>query len=87
MTNAYIKLSTQEYPRHVGDIEIDPAGIEDYAQVSWYDPPYYDTAKQLCYETTPINVNEIWIMKWITRDKTQEEIDLDNKTADKKVFK
>jgi hypothetical protein len=41
----------------------------------------------LCYETTPINVNEIWIMKWITRDKTQEEIDLDNKTADKKVFK
>jgi hypothetical protein len=25
--SAYIKLSTGEYPRHIGDIHIDPAGM------------------------------------------------------------
>lgn len=79
MTNAYIKLSTQEYPRHIGDIEIDPAGIEDYASVIWSDMPEFDKVTQRCYETTPINIDGVWTMQWTVRDATQEEIDLANK--------
>ena len=79
MTNTYIKISTNEYPRHIGDIEIDPAGIEDYAQVSWCNQPYYNIATQRCYEVTPINIDGVWTMQWVVRDATQEEIDLVNK--------
>jgi hypothetical protein len=31
--SSYIKLSTKEFPRRIGDIGIDPAGIADYAIV------------------------------------------------------
>lgn len=71
---AYIKLSTNEYPRHVGDIEIDPIGIEDYAQVTWVDRPDYDTKLQRCYEGVPVLNDNVWYMTWIVRDATQEEI-------------
>jgi hypothetical protein len=76
--SAYIKLSTLAYPRHIGDIEIDPAGMADYAHVEWRDPPEYDRATQRCGETAPVQENGIWHMVWAVRDATQQEIDYAN---------
>jgi hypothetical protein len=75
---AYINLTTNEYPRHVGDIELDPVGIENYAQVTWVNKPDYNTELQRCYEGEPMQINSVWYMTWIVRDATQEEIELVN---------
>jgi len=77
--SAYIKLSTLEYPRHVGDIEIDPAGAQDYALVQWVDPPIFDRATQRCNEAAPIEIDGTWTMQWFVRDATPKEIEQANK--------
>lgn len=71
--SAYIKLSTQEYPRHMGDIELDPAGMEDYAVVEWQDRPSC-TATQRLKEGSPQLVDGKWVMTWQVREATQSEI-------------
>jgi hypothetical protein len=77
---AYIKLPTNEYPRHDGDIALDPSG--EYAVVQWIDPPEFDHATQRCGEGAPVNDNGVWRMVWIVRQATQEEIDKANKPFD-----
>lgn len=62
--SVYIKLSTLEYPRHIGDIAIDPAGAQDYAPVTWVDPPEHDPITQRCGETSPVQINGTWTMQW-----------------------
>jgi hypothetical protein len=79
---AYIKLSTNEYPRHVGDIQIDPAGLEDYAEVQWTDRPTFDNATERCYEDAPTLKNGVWKMTWVVRDATPQEIELANRPID-----
>ena len=74
---AYIKLSTLEYPRHIGDIEIDED--KNYAQVEWVDQPDFDFKTQRCYEGMPVEIDGTWHMTWIVRDATQDEIDQANK--------
>lgn len=76
--SAYIKLSTLEYPRHIGDIEIDPIGMEDFSIVQWVDRPEYNNLTQLCYEGIPEYVDNIWKITWVVRDATQEELDIIN---------
>ena len=71
--SAYIKLLTGEYPRHPGDIALDPNS--EYAVVEWVDSPSIDASTQRCDEGSPINENGIWRMTWVVRDATQEEID------------
>jgi hypothetical protein len=71
--SAYIKLSTQEYPRYIGDIEIDPAGMEDYALVEWQDRPSCAETQRL-QEGAPQFVDGKWVMTWQTREATQSEI-------------
>ena len=75
--SAYIKLSTLEYPLHVGDIAIDPAGVEDYAHVEWVDRPAYDTTTQLCVEGKPENRAGAWHVTWAVRPKTTAELEAD----------
>lgn len=70
--SAYIKLSTLEYPRHIGDIEID--SDKNYAHVELVNTPEFDSKIQRCYEGEPIEVDGIWHMTWIVRDATEEEI-------------
>jgi hypothetical protein len=77
---AYIKLSTGEYPRHAGDIALDPDS--EYSSVEWVDPPEIDPTTQRLYEGSPINDNGTWRMTWIVRDATQEEIDAASKPFD-----
>ena len=72
---SYIKLSTNEYPRHIGDIEIDPMGVEDYAHVEWVDMPIFDKVTQRCGTGNPVEIDGKWYMTWAVRDATQEEIE------------
>jgi hypothetical protein len=74
--NAYIKLSTNEYPRHIGDIELDPAGMADYVPVEWVDPPAHDPETQRCAESPPEQINGVWQMVWEMRDFTPEELQI-----------
>ena len=75
---SYIKLSTNDYPRHIGDIEIDSIGVEDYAHVEWVDMPIFDKVTQRCGAGTPVEIDGKWYMTWIVCDLNQEEIDLEN---------
>lgn len=77
---AYIKLSTNEYPRHDGDIALDPTG--EYAAVQWVDAPDFNRATQRCGEGLPEQVNGQWRMTWIVRDATPEEIEIANRPFD-----
>lgn len=69
---AYIKLSTLEYPRHIGDIEIDED--KNYAQVEWVDRPDYDPLTQQCHEGLPILENDVWRMTWVVDNLPQEGV-------------
>jgi hypothetical protein len=75
----YIKLSTLEYPRHIGDIKIDLAGMSDYAIVEWVDRPTIDQKTQRCFEQQPVQVDGVWQMTWAVRDATAEEIEIASK--------
>jgi hypothetical protein len=78
----YIKLSTLEYPRHVGDIQLDPAGMSDYAHVEWTDYPDFDRATQRCRESAPVQIDGVWKMTWVVRDATPQEIEKANTPFD-----
>jgi hypothetical protein len=71
---AYIKLSTKEYPRHIGDIEIDPAGMADYAPVEWIGPPQIDNRRQRMALGEPLLTDNVWKTTWnITQIPDSEE--------------
>jgi hypothetical protein len=74
--SAYININTLEYPRHEGDIALDPQN--QYAVVQWVDMPSFDSATQRCYEGAPEQIDGQWRMTWIVRDATQKEIDRAN---------
>jgi hypothetical protein len=91
--NAYIKLTTMEYPRYEGDIRLDHPDIpedltgatfpcpNDYAPVQWVDPPTFDSAVQNAEEIAPTFINGVWRMNWHVRQLDQASIDLIKKIA------
>ena len=79
---AYIKLSTLEYPRHIGDIQIDRVGANDYASVEWTDRPEFDRVLQRCSEGAPVQINGVWKMTWVVRNATLDEIEKANNMVD-----
>ena len=62
--STYIKLSTLEYPRHIGDIERDPLGMSDYALVDWVDPPPFNPHTQTRSQLLPQQHGNRWRMVW-----------------------
>jgi len=80
--SSYIKLSTNEFPRHIGDIQIDPAGMDDYAHVEWVEMPEFNSETQRCIAGFPQQVDGIWYWTWAVRDATPEEIEEANKPFD-----
>lgn len=72
--SAYIKLSTLEYPRHVRDIEIDPAGISDYAWVECVAPPAFNPHTQRVTQKPPEYRNGQWFMVWQVASNPEVEI-------------
>ena len=73
-SDTYIKLSTKEYPRFAGDIEADPAGMADYAEVVWTDPPQFDRAKQRLSRGTPTLVDGEYVTNWVVTDIPAAEL-------------
>jgi len=78
----YIKLSTGEYPRHEGDVRLEYPDMgeqfvlpDTYAHVQSTEMPEHDYITQRAVETPPIQVNGQWIMQWMVRDATQQELD------------
>jgi len=71
--STYIKLSTLEYPRHIGDIQLDPAGSEDYAPVEWVDRPTFNSERERCYIGNPVNLNGVWKTSWIVEQIPDSE--------------
>jgi hypothetical protein len=72
--SAYIKLSTLEYPRHIGDIEVDPAGMADYAPVEWVDPPSFNRDTERLYEGAPAQQDGQWRMNWVVSQIPADEM-------------
>jgi len=62
--STYIKLSTLEYPRHIGDIEIDPAGMADYAPVEWIEPPTINPKRERISISQPLQQEGRWVTNW-----------------------
>ena len=73
-SDTYIKLSTKDYPRYAGDIETDPAGAADYAEVAWIDPPQIDRAKQRVSRATPTLVDGAYVTNWVVSDIPAAEL-------------
>lgn len=61
----YIKLSTSEYPRHIGDIQLDSAGMSDYAEVQWVDKPTINAQRERAYVGAPVQANGQWLTNWV----------------------
>lgn len=62
--STYIKISTLEYPRYPGDIQIDPMGAADYAEVVQYPPPAYDSTRYYLSMDTPEQRDGAWHHVW-----------------------
>ena len=85
--SAYIKISTLEYPRHIGDIWLDHPEFkgkqvdgqytfpETYAIVEDVELPIFDSSKQTIFEIKPILKDGKWYKVWDVRDYTQQELD------------
>jgi hypothetical protein len=78
--SAYVFKATGEYPIHFGDIIIKyPNATEDNIPDDLalvVETPKPDKGEgQGVYESTPIEINGVWIQQWIVRDLTQEEKD------------
>lgn len=71
---AFINTVTMEYPRHIGDVALDPTGT--YAEVQWVDAPRFDPQTQTLIQNVPENIDGVWRMVWVLRDATAEELDL-----------
>lgn len=72
--SAYIKLSTLEYPRHAGDIQLDPAGMADYAPVEWVEPPSFNPETQRRIQNFPVQQDGKWVMNWVVSPIPEEEM-------------
>jgi hypothetical protein len=68
---AYINLDTMEYPRHPGDVELDPTA--NWHEVEESDCPVGEEG-QIVYEAAPENIDGVWKQVWVCRDLTEEEI-------------
>lgn len=58
--STYIKLSTKEYPRHIGDIEIDPAGMDDYAPLVFTERPAFNSETHYCALGPAEEIDGVW---------------------------
>lgn len=76
----YIKLSTKQFPFYYEDTITDPIGTEDFALVTWVDPPEI-TELQRHVQDDPVLIDNIWYRSWKIRDATQEELDFLSNTG------
>jgi hypothetical protein len=70
--SAYVKLSTMEFPRYIGDIEIDPAGMVDYAVVVDTPPPNIDYERETLEYGVPEQRDNVWYVTWVVNPYPDE---------------
>jgi hypothetical protein len=87
--SAYIKVSTNEYPRHEGDIRLEYPDMGDvfvcpdaYSPVEQVTAPEIDGMTQVVFELPPVFTDGVWRMVWGSRNLTPEEIALREAMAD-----
>lgn len=79
--SAYINVNTFEYPRYIGDIQLEHPEVteqtipQEWQSVVYTKPPVYAPATQVVYELAPIQQSGNWTVQWAVRDLTQEELD------------
>ena len=77
----YINTITLEYPRHIGDIQLENPSTtesdlpEEWQSVTPVERPVYDYETQVAYELPPIEVDNVWYMQWAIRELTQQELE------------
>lgn len=86
----YYNTVTQEYPRHIGDLQLLGWQIgeplpENWVEVTFINPPSIEDGK-VAVEGLPTENNGVWYNSWIVRDLTQEEIDFNNSLAERQKF-
>lgn len=86
----YLNLSTNEYPRHIGDLEIagwsknDPLP-ENWVKVNDTDPPSVAEG-QIAVEIIPKLINGSWVQQWEIHTFTKEELDFFESQKEKKPW-
>lgn len=82
MYYAFIKVSTLEYPRYIGDIQIDfPDFVEgdslpdDYSEVIPTEKPEASSKFEEVREDFPVLIDGVWTQQWKKIELTQEELD------------
>lgn len=68
----YINVTTGEYPRHQGDIELSPN--DQWEIVEHVNPPEF-LETQVLYEETPEIVNGRYVQKWAVREMNASELE------------
>jgi len=83
--------SENEYPRHIGDVQLVKAGFKDgdalptgWVKVQESERPTAE-ADQVTIEGTPEDVDGVMTQTWIVRDLTEEELERRNAPANAKA--
>jgi hypothetical protein len=83
--------SNNEYPRHIGDIQLVKAGFKDgdvlptgWTQVEESERPAAG-ADKVSVEVAPVEVDGIMTQQWLVRDLTQAELDRRDAPANAKA--
>lgn len=71
--STYIKLSTMQYPLYIGDIEIDPIGMDDFAIVNIDPFPEYDYKRYQVFTQSPEQIDGQWRQGWAITPIPDEE--------------
>jgi hypothetical protein len=77
----YINTLTLEYPRHIGDIQLENHSAtesdlpEKWQLVTPVERPVYDYETQVAYELPPVKIDNVWYMQWDIRELTQQELE------------
>jgi hypothetical protein len=75
----FINTNTNEYPRHIGDIQIlyPYHKGEDFLPDGWHlvEPTAHPTitSEQTVEESFPVNIDGKWKQSWVVRDLTDSE--------------
>lgn len=72
MGHLFINTETGEYPRHPGDVELNPTA--KWAEVQEVAPPEINYANQYLSEDTPELIDGVYYQKWIVNTLTDEEV-------------
>ena len=82
MYYAFIKVSTLEYPRYIGDLQNEfPDFVEgdplpdDYCEVIATEKPETSSKFEEVREVFPILIDGVWTQQWQITEITQEDVD------------